>query len=139
MKITTRPAVLTAAQKRHMLDNGAGVQEVLRDGVPCGQVAKNKHGIWIGHFDPLAYVANDNPFSVARLSHKVMPSIRGQRTKADVVADVAATQVGRYERYIRATGVLRERIAAGQIHQATSLWDLPMDDFSDAMLGKVVA
>lgn len=110
MKITTKPANLTARQSRHMLDNGRGVQEVLVDGELVGQVAKNKHGIWIGHFDRVAMFAPNNPFVEARLSHKVRPSCRGERTKADVVKDVAAQRVGAYQAEIQAAIAAREEV-----------------------------
>lgn len=111
---------------------GKDFQAVMVGSTRVGTIGKNKHGIWIGNFDRTAFAA-DNPFAAARMSHKVAPSMRGRRTKKDVVADIVAGQEGRYERHLHATSTLAGLIRDGHVHQRTSLWDLPMGDFADAV------
>lgn len=108
MKVKTQPASLTASQSRFLLNGGKGVREVLVDGVVVGHYARNKHGVTIGHFDPLALVGEDNPFAAARLSHSVAPAsrIHGRTTK-QLVADIAAQRVGEYEAQINAARIQR--------------------------------
>lgn len=113
-RIITRPANLTDEQRQRMWDP-EGMQEVVVDGIVVGQVGKNKHGVWLGHFDRAA-LRDSNPFAASRISHSVMPSVRGKRTKKNVVADVAAQQVGRYERYINAIGTANKLRELGVSH-----------------------
>lgn len=99
MSVKTRPAVLTAAQSANLLAGGRGVREVVVDGRVVGHYARNKYGVTIGHFDPLALVAEDNPFVAARYEYTVYPTVRGSRRVKDVVADIAAG-VNRDERKV---------------------------------------
>ena len=75
-KYTTRPAALTAAQSQSMLNGGRGVREVVVNGQVVGHYARNKHGVTIGHFDPEALTAEQNPFVAARHEYCVYPAGR---------------------------------------------------------------
>lgn len=104
MRITT-PTIERLPNQMSLL-GGKDFQAVMVGGTRVGTIAKNKHGIWIGNFDREAFSA-DNPFAAARLSHSVRPSLRGARTKRDVVQDIVAGRVGEYEAYIKGLSAAR--------------------------------
>lgn len=113
-KITMAPHSPTAEQAKRMLDRGTGITNVLVNGVIVGQVAKNKHNIWIGHFDADA-INESNPFVAARLTHKVHPAGRTFGTgKKDIVRSVAAQNVGEYVATIHANARKRAEAQAAK-------------------------
>jgi len=91
-KYTTRPAALTAAQSQSMLNGGRGVREVVVNGQVVGHYARNKHGVTIGHFDPEALTAEQNPFVAARHEYCVYPAGRTLgRTTRQLTDDIACS------------------------------------------------
>jgi hypothetical protein len=77
--------------------------DVIVDGTKVGEVVKNKHRIWWGHFDPNVTVAAPPFVDGVRspepdIDFKVHPS----RRKADVVAAVVRAEYGVYATELRA-------------------------------------
>lgn len=71
--------------------------DVLVNGVKVGEIVKNKHGMWWGHFCP-DYTVAARGVHEAPMTHKVLAS----RRKSEVVAAVVRAEVGLYVRQLDA-------------------------------------
>lgn len=86
--------------------------DVIVNGVKVGEVVKNKHRIWWGHFStdpahsvatpPYIYVGMANKRNPAQIDAPLEFHVHPSRRKAEVVAAVVRAERGAYEAELRA-------------------------------------